>query len=201
MSLAVMETSPRSAATDPEDVLRAWQELDVPDGWRAEIIDPGKISLLSPPSNPHNFIVELLQEALFPARPAGTGLYQTVGLWIASIGRLFIPDLTVVPRSVIRTTKAPTAAEHALVVVEVTSRDNADDDRVKKLAGYARGMVPLYLLVDAWDPSGPSVTLYENPRSGGYDLAHRVPFGRPITLPAPFDVEIDTAEFPPGADW
>ncbi|WP_133740129.1 Uma2 family endonuclease [Actinorugispora endophytica] len=196
-----METGPHSMEPDPEDVLRAWQELDVPDGWRAEIIDPGKISLMSPPSNPHNFIAELVQDAFHPAKPDKTGLYQTVGLWIAVTGRLFIPDLAVIPRSIVRESKAPLAAHEALIVVEITSRDNATDDRVKKLAGYAHGMVPLYLLVDAWDPTGPSVTLYEQPHNGRYDVHHTVSFGRAITVPAPFDIELDTSEFPPGSEW
>lgn len=48
-----------AAAIEPEpgwDYLRdAWQELDVPEGWRAEI-EGGAITLVPPPDPGHNLI-------------------------------------------------------------------------------------------------------------------------------------------------
>ncbi|GAA3727680.1 Uma2 family endonuclease [Spinactinospora alkalitolerans] len=191
-----------SPATPGEDLLlRTWRELDVPDGWRAEIIDPGRISLVAPPSNPHNFIAGRANRALLRTIPDDWDIYQTLGMWITPLCKLFIPDLVVAPHAVLRDTKAPVPAEEIFLAVEITSKDNADTDRKTKLWGYAHGPVPLYLLIDAWDPNGPSVTLYENPRSGRYLHSHTVPFGEKITVPAPFDLELDTSEFPPGEEW
>lgn len=67
--------------------------------------------------------------------------------------------------------------------------------------GYAHAPVPLYLLVDAWDETGPSVTLYEQPGNGRYNHATTVDFGEKIRLPELFDLEIDTSRFPRPEQW
>jgi Putative restriction endonuclease len=79
--------------------------------------------------------------------------------------------------------------------VEITSRSNARYDRTAKKWAYAHGPVPLYLLVDPWDVDGPISTLFSHPLDGDHTTQVSVPFGQPIALPAPFDVEIGTAEF------
>ena len=78
----------------------------------------------------------------------------------------------------------------------MTSKSSARHDRVSKPAAYATAGIPLYLLVDRWAPGGPTVTLYGEPKDDVYRVLHAVKFGDPIKLPAPFDVTIDTGEFP-----
>ncbi|MFC7744083.1 Uma2 family endonuclease [Nocardiopsis composta] len=90
------------------------------------------------------------------------------------------------------------SAADALLVVEVASPGNADRDRKTKLWGYAHGPVPLYLLIDRWDPvqGEPAATLYSKPVNGRYTNVQRVPFGEAVKLPEPFGFDLDTAEFP-----
>ncbi|WPP31686.1 hypothetical protein [Streptomyces sp. CL7] len=65
-----------------------------------------------------------------------------------------------------------------------------------KVHSYAVAGVPFYLLLDGLAPDGARCTLYGAPEKGAYRVLSRVAFGEPIALPVPFDLVIDTAEFP-----
>jgi Uma2 family endonuclease len=88
----------------------------------------------------------------------------------------------------------PAAA--AGLVVEIPSPPNAGHDRINKPAGYAQAGVPLYLLVDGHAPGGPTVTLYGEPAGDVYRMLRAVETGEDIHLPAPFELTLDTADFP-----
>jgi Uma2 family endonuclease len=185
-----------------EVVLRAWEELDLPEGWRAEIIE-GDITITTPPSLEHSRIVWLLnksltREILREGSDLGDAeVHQAVDVQIPSRTSAFIPDLMVLPYPVTHYS-AESPVSDALLVVEVTSKSTAHKDRKPKLWGYARAGIPLYLLVDRWDPQtgGGEVTLYSDPENGRYTSSTKVPFGKEIHLPEPFDLTIDTSAFP-----
>ncbi|MEU1701653.1 hypothetical protein ACPCC5_10000 [Streptomyces pseudogriseolus] len=80
--------------------------------------------------------------------------------------------------------------------VEITSKATASRDRTAKPAACAMGSVPLYLLIDGRAPGGPAFTLHGAPENGVYRVLESGRFGEPIKLPAPFDLVIDTGEFP-----
>ncbi|OMI40861.1 hypothetical protein SPAR_03721 [Streptomyces sparsogenes DSM 40356] len=83
--------------------------------------------------------------------------------------------------------------DQTLLVVEVTSDSNGDTDRIVKRRRYAEYRAPLYLLVDRQERT---CTLYSEPGDLGYTEVHGPhPFGTPIRLPEPFDLELDTSEF------
>jgi len=193
-----MSTAAVDVPDNGERWLRAWRELDVPEGWRAEVIFSGSITLTPPPSLPHNKIARRISTALDQTLPSGLGVYQTVGIRLDAIAKVYIPDLVVLPEDLMDEEVSEISAEHALLVAEITSKDNADHDRKAKRWGYAHGPVPVYLLVDRWERPNPTVTLFSNPENGDYAESIRVPFGKSIHLPEPFDVEIDTSLFPPG---
>ncbi len=196
MSLAMTEADPVVGLSRWDYLLNTWQELDVPDGWRAEIIDDNGVVLVAPPSVPHNIIASWVHRALLLALPDGWHIFQTLGLQWPVVERLYMPDLVVMPVSAAKQARTPCPADEAELVVEIVSRGSRDTDRKKKLWGYAHGPVPLYLLIDAWDETGPSVTLYEQPGDGRYNHATTVNFGAKIGLPKPFDIELDTSAFP-----
>ncbi|HVV18121.1 MAG TPA: Uma2 family endonuclease [Pseudonocardiaceae bacterium] len=178
-------------------LLAAWQELEVPAGWRAEVMGEQGLTLTPPPGNGHNVIVELVHRTLARTVPDDWGLYQTLGVSIPMRLKLFVPDLVVIPRAVVAAgpDSEPVPAEHALLVVEVTSRGNAESDRKQKRWGYAHAAVPQYLLIDRFDDDGPSITLFTEPVDGHYEQIHRLPFGREVRLPEPFEVDLDTSRF------
>ncbi|HVX45051.1 MAG TPA: Uma2 family endonuclease [Mycobacteriales bacterium] len=181
-----------------ESLLHAWTELDLPEGWRAEIIDGG-IAMTPPPANMHNRIGGLIHRALARALPDDLEIHQTQGIRIAALDDLYIPDVVVVaPRAALPAGTEPISAEKVLLVVEITSRRGAGRDRNTKKWGYAHGPVPLYLLIDRFDENGPSITLYSEPEAGHYRRHIQVPFGESVPLPAPFGIELSTGEFPAG---
>ncbi|MFI6688178.1 Uma2 family endonuclease [Streptomyces sp. NPDC050485] len=178
-----------------DDLVRLWEEMDWPEGCKVEIIE-GIVTVSPPPSEEHNDTAELLQRRLYSVIPEDWGIYQTLGLVVPQSVGLYMPDLAVMPRSRLR--QGPdgrTAAEDAELVVEITSESNAKHDRVTKTHGYAKAGVPLYLLLDAW-VSTPIATLYGKPEQGTYRVLDLVEYGGKLTLPAPFDLEVDTGIFP-----
>jgi len=177
-----------------DGLLQTWRELDVPQGWRAEITDDG-ITMTPPPSTSHNRIAEDLHRTLARFLPDDLKIFQTLGVAIPSVGRLYIPDVCVVPIDVLDKGTEVTG-DQVLLAVEITSRHNARHDRKTKTWHYAHGPVPLYLLVDRFDDDGPSVTLHSQPRDGHYQHRLSIPFGESIDLPEPIDLTLNTAGFP-----
>jgi Uma2 family endonuclease len=191
-----MSTAAYAQHTEWETLLRTWCELNVPEDWRAEVFDGG-IHLMPPPDNDHNEIAFLVSQDLSAILRANSWrAYQTSGATIDRIERLHMPDLLVIPRSAVTLGGFTVSAAELLLAVEITSKSNAQHDRKAKLWSYAHAPVPLYLLIDRFDPAGPHSTLYSEPVDGTYRRDVRIPFGQPIRLPKPFGVEIATAEFP-----
>ncbi|WP_037683474.1 Uma2 family endonuclease [Streptomyces griseus] len=179
-----------------DDLVRIWQETDAPEGCKVEIIE-GIVTVAPPPSNDHNDIADLVQRSLYEVIPRQWGIYQTLGTAVPSRDGLYIPDIAVVPRAVLRAKEGvfiPAAA--AELIVEITSKSNATHDRIKKAAGYAQADVPLYLLVDSWAPGGPTLTLYGEPQQDVYRVLRAGKFGDAIELPEPFGFTLDTSDFP-----
>ncbi|MBO1334789.1 Uma2 family endonuclease [Streptomyces sp. VRA16 Mangrove soil] len=193
MSALAVEPGP-ARGSDWDATVRLWEETDAPEGSKVEIIE-GIVTLAPPPSEEHNDAAELVTEILWPARPEGCGIYQTLGLIAADAEGLYIPDLCVVPRAALRERRRVQAAE-AELVVEITSQSNANHDRVKKAHGYAKAGVPLYLLLDPWHSGRPTATLYGEPANGTYRVLDSVEYGEELRLPAPFDVTLDTNVLP-----
>ena len=195
MSVAVHDEHETELLDLRAQLRTAWEELDVREGWRAEIVK-GTIVVTPPPVIIHNRAASRLIRILARAIPDEWEIYPEVGVQIGSTGDLYIPDLTVCPPGIESAEDKVMLAEHALLVVEITSPSNADQDRKRKLWGYAHGPVPLYLLVDPHASDGPHVTLYSTPDAGVYQNSTRVRYGEVITLPEPFDLKLDTGQFP-----
>lgn len=56
--------------------------------------------------------------------------------------------------------------------------------------------MPVPFGIDRWAPGGPTATLYREPKGDVYRVLSAAKFGDSLTLPAPFDLVIDTGEFP-----
>ncbi|MFI9204677.1 Uma2 family endonuclease [Streptomyces sp. NPDC053048] len=181
-----------------DELVRAWEDIDPPEGWKAEIIE-GLITLSPAPANKHNVIAGKLQRSLYTVIPEDWGIYQTLAVSVPSRSGLFIPDLVVAPEaSLIELSES----EHFIpagscpFIAEITSKSSLRHDRVSKPAAFAHAGVPLYLLVDRWAQGGPTITLYGEPKDDVYRVLQAGKFGDAIHLPAPFDIAIDTGVFP-----
>lgn len=181
--------------TSWDEAVRIWEESDVPEGCKVEIIE-GIVTVAPPPSNAHNAAAADLQQLLYTKIPDGCAIVQAQGVTIPGKAGLYIPDLAVVPREVLETPGYRIPAEEALLVVEITSRENANHDRVTKAHGYAQAAVGLYLLLDPWHSGKPTATLFGEPEGGVYRMLQKVEYGGVLTLPEPFDLKIDTGIFP-----
>jgi Uma2 family endonuclease len=180
-----------------DDVVRIWEETDAPEGCKVEIIE-GIVTVSPGPANHHNSIADMVQRQLYPAIPDDWGIYQTLSVAIPSRMGMFFPDLVVAPRAALDEPGHAIPAAAAELAVEITSKANANHDRVEKLHGYATGGVPLYLLLDSWHTGRPTATLYGEPRNSLYRVLDTVKYGESIHLPAPFDITLDTSAFPVG---
>lgn len=191
MSVAVAEPMSEWAA-----LLETWRELDVPEGYRAEISE-GAILMSPPPGGKHNVIADVVHWVLRSHAPTGVGVFQTVAIEIDGIEKLYVPDAIAAPVAAIRD-DGTVLPQDTLIAAEITSPGRANVDRQEKLQAYAQGGMPMYLLIDRVRPSGPAVTLYSDPAGGSYQHVVQVPFGESVRLPEPFDVDLDTSQFPTG---
>lgn len=188
-----------TVSQDPEqswdDLVRFWEEMEWPEGSRVEIIE-GIVTVSPAPAFRHDLIAESIRRRLYSVISEDMGIFQTLAIAVPSRLGMLIPDLVVAPRR--EHTESDTHIPAAMVelVVEVTSKSNARHDRVSKPAAYAAAGIPLFLLVDRWAPDGPAATLYGDPKGDVYRPLLTAKFGEPLILPAPFDLVIDTAEFP-----
>ncbi|GAA3374702.1 Uma2 family endonuclease [Streptomyces sannanensis] len=196
--MSALTVDPASAqGHEWDDLVRIREETDAPEGCKVEIIE-GIVTVAPPPANSHNHIADLIQRRLYSVIPEDWGIYQTLGVAVPSKDGLYIPDLVVAPRAVLSEPGNFIPAAAAELVVEITSKANGNHDRIQKVAGYAQAGVPLYLLIDPWHSGRPTATLLAEPADGTYRILSSVEYGGKLTLPDPFDLELDTGTFPVG---
>ncbi|MFI6403347.1 Uma2 family endonuclease [Streptomyces sp. NPDC050548] len=101
----------------------------------------------------------------------------------------YVPDIAVVPEGLARDDNFVVTPDLTFWR-SVTSKSNADTDRVTKRKRYAEYGAPLYLLIDRQNRE---LTLFSEPGGLGYTEADGPhPLGTPVTLPEPFGIVLDT---------
>jgi Uma2 family endonuclease len=181
----------------PADVLlEGFLALDTPDGFRAELIE-GEIVGTPPPDGDHEDCIELIVEQVYEKSRTRMQFSGNKGLKLSGGDGCpkdrVIPDGTFAPRALRLYRGADPWMPRAGVamVLEVTST-RPQADREAKRRCYARGGIPLYLLVDR---QAASITLFSDPEKNDYREQCTRPLGKPLTLPAPFDFDLDTTDF------
>ncbi|MEU9241543.1 Uma2 family endonuclease [Streptomyces sp. NPDC048385] len=195
--MCVIDADYIMADNEWDELVWIWQQTDVPKGCRVEIVE-GLVTVSPLSANAHHYIAERVQRRLYEVIPGDWGIYQRLGMTVPPRLSLYVPDLAVVPEEALAGDAWFVPAGRAELVVEITSKATAVNDRAHKVAGCAEAGVPLYLLIDGLAPGGPTVTLYGEPTDGVYRILRTAGFGAPITLPEPFGLTIDTGEFPVG---
>ncbi|MHC5703529.1 Uma2 family endonuclease [Streptomyces tirandamycinicus] len=180
-----------------DELVRLREETDAPEGCKVELIE-GTVTVSPTPANSHNSVAQRVQRQLYTVIPEDWGVYQTLAVAIPSRLGMFIPDLVVAPEAALDEPGHYIPAAAALLVVEITSKSNANHDRIEKLHGYATAGVPWYLLLDGCHSGLATATLYGQPRSAMYRVLDTVKYGEGLHIPAPFDLTIDTGAFPAG---
>lgn len=120
--------------------------LELSEGYRAEIVG-SQIAVAMPRFGMHAYILAEIRRSADSAMPAGHHLYGNITLEEPD-GDRYIPDLALLPDAPLRTRRQwifPTGMCRA--AIEVTSPGLEDRD-YRKMPGYARAGVPVYLIVD-----------------------------------------------------
>ncbi|MFD0684684.1 Uma2 family endonuclease [Actinomadura fibrosa] len=184
---------------DKDPLLEGFLAFGTPKGFKAELLD-GEIVVTPPPVGRHEKSISRLIAQVAQGTSAELDVACNMGLILPSGGDhpddRVIPDATfgLAELDIFDDEESWVAPEGVAMVVEVTVKraDLAERDRVAKRYGYARGGIPLYLLVDR---ERREVTLFSQPEDGDYRRSSGVSFGRALALPGPFGFELDTADF------
>ncbi|MFE1308388.1 Uma2 family endonuclease [Streptomyces sp. NPDC058755] len=187
-----------SGVTDHSDssVETAFERISAaaPQGWRVELIE-GEIYVTPPANGEHEEIVSEVSHQ-FGRKAADDSLrnYTGIGLNVpgASESEHVIPDLAIAPKGSFDDQEEWHEATGILLVAEVTSTSTADRDRDKKIHGYARAGIPVYLLIDR---EAGEVTVHSKPSGADYAKAPKYKLGQTVPLPAPLGFDLDTSEF------
>jgi Uma2 family endonuclease len=182
--------------TQAEVLLEGFLALDTPEGFRAELIE-GEIVVTPPPDGDHEDHINLIVKQVIRQSRTDMDVSGNKGLKLKSGGACpknhAIPDATFAPTHLhlFRGADAWMPCEGVAMVVEVTST-KPEADREAKRRCYARGGIPLYLLIDR-DAS--SLTLFSDPEKDDYRQLCTLPFGKSLALPEPFAFDLDTTDF------
>lgn len=191
-----MSAMPHEPLSQADVLLEGFLALEMPEGSWAELIE-GEIVVTPLPDGDHEDCISLILKQVIRSARTDMDFSGNKGLKLRSGGGCpknhVIPDGTFAPtaRRLYRGADPWMPCEGVSLVVEVTS-SKPSADRGAKRHCYARGPIPLYLLVDREESS---VTLFSDPEGDDYRQHCTVPFGKSVRLPAPFSLDLETAEF------
>ncbi|MFD4603425.1 Uma2 family endonuclease [Streptomyces sp. NPDC058464] len=173
---------------DLDEVLwQAWKAMELPEGYRAEIIE-GAIEVSPTGRLTHAQITNRLRRALDKFLDGGEhACHQDTNVIHKRKG--WIPDAFVAPEDLEEYADeeglgVEASAVHLVVEVVSPGKRNQDRDRVRKRREYARAGIPVHVIIDDYDGQG-AVTLFTGPRPDRADWEdiHRVPYGTEVTVP------------------
>ncbi|KAA6221996.1 Uma2 family endonuclease [Streptomyces albofaciens JCM 4342] len=177
-----------------QELCRTVLSMDVPDGYRAEIIG-GKI-VMSPWSLLcYTPIMQSIEMQLRPHVPAAHRIAMAPNLVaFPEQERCYGPDLYAAAASAFKGRRRGhfLDREALSLAVELTSPSTRDQDWKDKLRVYGTSGVPVYLLLDMLDEMA---SVFWEPSEEGYVKRDTVAFGETLHIPAPFDCQLDTADF------
>ncbi|MDH6143343.1 Uma2 family endonuclease [Kitasatospora sp. GP30] len=170
-----------------EALWQAWLTLELPEGFRAEIIE-GFIDVSPTGRRSHAQIANRLREALVYFLK-GTGFASFQDLNVLHGHQVYIPDLVIGPED-LEDIPDPDGwgadATRVSLVAEVVSpgHDGRTRDLIRKRRCYARAGVPVYVIIDDYDGNGHvSVLTDPDPQTSAYLAEVRMPYGTPVTIP------------------
>ncbi|WBO65028.1 Uma2 family endonuclease [Streptomyces camelliae] len=165
-----------------------------PRGWRVELIE-GEICVTPPANGEHEEIVsEVIDQVAERRHDRSLRNYTGIGLNVpgsSDTGHVE-PDLVIAAKGTFDDHEEWHDPAGVLLVAEVTSKSTGDRDRHKKIHGYARAGIPVYLLIDREEAE---VIVYSEPSGDDYAKSPKYKLGQTVPLPAPLGFDLDTAEF------
>lgn len=170
-----------------EVLWQAWKAMDLPEGYRAEIIE-GSIEVSPTGRRRHTVLVHRLRRAL-ESRLTDSGLdvYQDGN--VIRGRKVCIPDLFVAPEDLDEIPDEEglgVDATRIALVAEIVSpgKEAHRRDHIRKHRWYAQAGIPVYLVIDDFDDQG-TVTVFSgpDPERAVYATKTTVSYGTPVSLP------------------
>ncbi|GAA0286153.1 Uma2 family endonuclease [Streptomyces turgidiscabies] len=175
-----------------EDLLDALDVLDVPTGYRAEIIK-GNIVVSPWSKGYYSRVMKLVRRQLEDYIPEGHLIDSSPLLFVfPGLERAYGPDIYAAHERTLETDSNRLDGEGLSFVAELTSPSTRDDDLTDKVAVYGGAGVPVYLVLDMQKDEA---SLFLEPYAKGYRSRLTKPFGEKLYIPDPFGCELDTAGF------
>ncbi|GGT08089.1 hypothetical protein GCM10010254_30650 [Streptomyces chromofuscus] len=186
-----MRRATEMTAVDDRRVHEAFENLVVPEGFKAELIR-GEIVMMAGPDKVHNRIVQFVQDQIPSDR---WERLQTQDVAFPREESEPQPDLVVMEAGADDSPGRLVPAPAVTMLVEVVSRTSVHRDYVEKRSIYAAGGVPVYLIIDPFEarclvltePTGTGL-------SADYQSNRTRKFGDRVHLPI-IGVDLDTSRF------
>jgi putative restriction endonuclease len=153
----------------------------LPDDVHAEVIEGEVIVNSATPAGRHAKIILAVRRAF--ARQGIDNLFENTTLLVEQDEAEYVPDLARWPEHVIDGDTWEFPAAECAFALEVVSGDRPGRRQrdYQKASGYARGAVPVFLLID---PVEGACTLFTEPKGDEYSVRQIVKFGEPLLIPA-----------------
>lgn len=153
----------------------------LPDDVHAEVIEGEVIVNAATPVGRHARMVLAVRRAF--ARRGIDNLYENTTLLVERDEDEYVPDLARWPERLMDSDEWRFPAAECLFALEVVSgeRPGRRQRDYRKASGYARGGVPVLLIIDSAERL---CTLFTEPTGGDYSVRRIIKFGEPVTIPA-----------------
>jgi Uma2 family endonuclease len=167
-----------------------------PPVWAVEIDEEG-ITLMMSPVKRHELITLRLRrqlDAQLPSTHPGVIAHSGPEIESPAVQRMRRPDLLVLPEDVLDEEDDYVDPADVLLVAEVVSRSNPDNDYTRKTRDYAAMAIPHYLIID---PRKGTLAVFTDPGPGEggprYRARHDYAFRDTVPV-GPW--QIDSSQFP-----
>jgi len=167
---------------------------------RVEYVDEGALLIMNPPGIEHRRIVRSIVQTVILAHHTGQATVDWAVdenfQWEFADGsrRFFIPDIVLIHPDAVTAEEERASIALTVEVTSPSSRDAVFNDRTVKPVQYAKGGVPLYLLVDQelgkWIMHGLAKGWQR------YQVMAEGAYGEEIPLPEPLGFVIPTSDWP-----
>ncbi|MEU9833028.1 Uma2 family endonuclease [Streptosporangium sp. NPDC048047] len=176
--------------TDQEELEQLYLQLvERFEKHRIEIVN-SRIVVREMPTIAHADIVYQLTAQLMPfVMTKGWRIYPEARIFLQAQADRYEPDIIVVPSEPRLWDPSHIYADDTFLVTEVVSPSSSHDDHITKPRNCALAGVPLYLVIDAF---ADRFRLLSRPNPQGYADELTDTLGKPLDLPAPWDLTIDT---------
>ncbi|MER5222261.1 Uma2 family endonuclease [Streptomyces flaveus] len=193
--MTVLPGRPTTRGADPKGfayLLDALDEMRVPDGYKAEVVE-GNIVVSPWPPGYYTLVMERVCDQLRPHLPKDHRIANGPLLYVFhEAERAHGPDIHATHRRTWETTSNRMDGQSLSFVAELTQPSTRDDDMTGKVTTYGSAGVAVYLLLDMQEERA---TVLWTPSTKGYESHLTVPFGEKLHIPAPFNCRLDTDGF------